>query len=309
LIKLYNFLFFYDIYYKQWRNNMKLLKCKICGHQGKQLYQHIKYKHNLSGEEYKKIYGECKLQIVTNKQRKQRSEISKNGGSMLCSAYWIKLGYTKDQSKNKISELQSKISRKRIFDNASTSLQYRWWMKKYNLSENEAKEKVREIQAKNSSKSKKFLGKNHTKKSKQNISRTMSLHIKQAGIKDWASHFGDFEHQYRSKPEIEIFDYIKNNINNDIKGNVFVGNNNVDILYKNKIIEFFGDYWHCNPIKYDGNFNHPHKNKMAKEIWLEDKDRINKLKLKNFDLLVVWENNWNKDKNTEIIKIKRFLNG
>lgn len=57
---------------------MKLLKCKMCGYEAKALHQHVKYKHNLSGNEYKKKYNVDKLQILTEEQCKMRSEIAKS---------------------------------------------------------------------------------------------------------------------------------------------------------------------------------------------------------------------------------------
>lgn len=34
-----------------------MLRCKICGYEGKQLHQHLKAVHNLSGKEYRNLYG------------------------------------------------------------------------------------------------------------------------------------------------------------------------------------------------------------------------------------------------------------
>lgn len=287
---------------------MKLLKCKICGYDAKQLHQHIKYKHNLSGDEYKKEYGVDKLQMVTKEQCKMRSEIALNGGSNRRVEYWLNRGYSLEDAKIQVGKIQSNNGKQQKGGGASTAFQYKWWMKKHNLTKEGAIQKVYEIQSKNSNKSKRYTGQKSTPERNRKISISMSNHISTVGKKEWVGHFGDFSEYYKSKPEIELFNYIKDNINENVECNVFIGNRNVDILYKNKIIEFFGDYWHCNPNKYDNDYFHKQINLLAEEIWDNDSDKINYLKSKNYDVLVVWEYDWNKNKQNEISEIKRFLN-
>jgi G:T-mismatch repair DNA endonuclease (very short patch repair protein) len=63
----------------------------------------------------------------------------------------------------------------------------------------------------------------------------------------------------------------------------------------NLIIEYNGDYWHCNPKKYNSEYLHPHKKKTAKEIWTEDKVRIDYLKNLGYNLEVIWESDFKND--------------
>lgn len=74
-----------------------------------------------------------------------------------------------------------------------------------------------------------------------------------------------------------------------------------DIFIKkfNLIIEFNGDYWHCNPKKYDENYFHPHKRKTAREIWDEDKMRVDNIKKCGYNLEVIWESDF--ENNNKII--------
>jgi hypothetical protein len=58
---------------------------------------------------------------------------------------------------------------------------------------------------------------------------------------------------------------------------------------RKKIIEFFGDYWHCNPSTYSEDFVVSQSNMTAKEIWLYDENKIKTAKERGFDVLVVWE--------------------
>ena len=57
----------------------------------------------------------------------------------------------------------------------------------------------------------------------------------------------------------------------------------------NKVIEFYGDFWHANPSLYDKN-NIVRNGLSAKEIWNYDNKRINMLKEKfNLKIKIVWE--------------------
>lgn len=58
----------------------------------------------------------------------------------------------------------------------------------------------------------------------------------------------------------------------------------------NVIIEFFGDYWHCNPKIYNGDYYHKILKMTASQKWENDKNRINKiLENKKNSVLVIWE--------------------
>lgn len=78
-----------------------------------------------------------------------------------------------------------------------------------------------------------------------------------------------------------------------------LGKYRYDFTYKNKIVEFNGSYWHANPQKYnhDDVIKHPEgKTLTAKEIW--DRDFIKqKYAIDNgYQLLVVWEHDYKKDR-------------
>jgi hypothetical protein len=67
----------------------------------------------------------------------------------------------------------------------------------------------------------------------------------------------------------------------------------VDIFIpsQNKIVECYGDYWHCNPNKFNADYFHTIKKMTAKEIWEYDKNRVDLLKNAGYDVEIVWENN------------------
>jgi G:T-mismatch repair DNA endonuclease (very short patch repair protein) len=57
----------------------------------------------------------------------------------------------------------------------------------------------------------------------------------------------------------------------------------------NLIIEYFGDYWHCNPKKYDSDYFNQKKNKFAWELWDYDEKKVELVKSYGYNLEVVWE--------------------
>lgn len=66
----------------------------------------------------------------------------------------------------------------------------------------------------------------------------------------------------------------------------------VDIFIpsQRKIIEYYGDYWHCNPIKYQSDYYHTVIKKTAKEIWERDKKREQELIDAGYQVTIKWEN-------------------
>lgn len=63
----------------------------------------------------------------------------------------------------------------------------------------------------------------------------------------------------------------------------------------NLIIEYNGDYWHCNPNKYSADYFHHVKQKTAQELWDYDKNKIDLIKENGYNLEIVWESDLNKN--------------
>ena len=72
----------------------------------------------------------------------------------------------------------------------------------------------------------------------------------------------------------------------------------VDFVCKNKIIEFYGDYFHGNPKLYksDKIVGSKYKHYKVEDIWKRDSERVNLIEKKGFEILVIWENDYKKDK-------------
>jgi len=84
---------------------------------------------------------------------------------------------------------------------------------------------------------------------------------------------------------------------------------NCDIVFKEKmkIIEIFGDYWHCNPKIFKENYFHKQTNKTANEIWQYDNQKIERLENKGWQVLILWECDIRKNFNEVIKKGRKFL--
>jgi hypothetical protein len=76
-------------------------------------------------------------------------------------------------------------------------------------------------------------------------------------------------------------------------------------LNSKKIIEFYGDYWHANPNRFIE--SDQIKKKTAKHIWEHDASKINALKNAGYKVLIIWESDYNKDKQGTINKCIHFL--
>lgn len=175
-----------------------------------------------------------------------------------------------------------------------------------------------------------FYGKTHTKETKDNISskkkgvRT-SYHMSTPEYRKYFSEMkkelwasgkmedvrkkmsalmkkrianGELKSYCRSKAEDEIIKIIKSK-NIHCEPNFYLEGKIFDIYIPkfNLLIEYNGDYWHCNPKKYDENYYHKKKSKFAKEIWEYDKNKLYLAEKNDYTCQVIWESDYKKNKN------------
>ena len=111
-----------------------------------------------------------------------------------------------------------------------------------------------------------------------------------------------------SKKEKEILKEIKK-MGFDVIGSHKVDTKICDIYIPslNLIIEYNGDYWHCNPKKYNSDYFNKKKGKYAWEIWEYDKNKLELIKNYDYNLEVIWEDDLKN--NDKIIKhiIKKYV--
>jgi very-short-patch-repair endonuclease len=73
-----------------------------------------------------------------------------------------------------------------------------------------------------------------------------------------------------------------------------------------KCIEFNGDYWHCNPKIYTEDYK-THYNYTARDIWKKDEEKINFIRSKEYDVMIVWESEYLQNPDKIIKEVKDFL--
>lgn len=79
----------------------------------------------------------------------------------------------------------------------------------------------------------------------------------------------------------------------------------------NKIIEFYGDYWHANPKLYEAKsvIKSGKKAYTAEEKWESDATRTAQLIEKGYDVLIIWESDFRGSREETIEKALSFLKG
>jgi hypothetical protein len=82
-----------------------------------------------------------------------------------------------------------------------------------------------------------------------------------------------------------------------------------DVRVGNKLIEYNGDYWHCNPNTWTAERYNKSTNCTAKEKWQHDRKKITFAESKGYEVLIIWESEWKCNKETTIKKCKRFIDG
>lgn len=91
--------------------------------------------------------------------------------------------------------------------------------------------------------------------------------------------------------------------------NYKIGLKFVDILIENgnKIIECFGDYWHCNPKIYSPTYFHKSLKMEAAFKWGKDLTRLRELASLEYDILILWEDDIKHKREETLSKIQDFL--
>lgn len=80
------------------------------------------------------------------------------------------------------------------------------------------------------------------------------------------------------------------------------------IIDDTHIVEFFGDYWHANPIKYEP-YDIPNKTSITcEDIWNSDLKRINTLIANGYNVKVVWQSEFKANRDEVMSHIEEWYN-
>lgn len=250
-------------------------ECKICGFKSNNLVGHINMEHKINKERYLEKFPNAQLttEVYINKLKTltgDKNPAYQHGGKY--SPFSEKFIH---KDKVDIKEIQQKVKDTKRKNNGFPGWKEYWIDRGY--SEQEAIEQVSNYQRTFSKdiciekygevEGMKVFEKRQSKW--QNTLNSKSDEEKARINKAKASG------QYISKKEKIVFNELKR-IFPEIKRQLKIKENEnikyvYDFYYKNKIIEFNGDYWYCNPSKYDENHIRHHGNISAKEIWNKDK--------------------------------------
>jgi len=291
-------------------------------------YEFLMYKYNLSKDDAVKLMNKrsknrgIKIKESLNKELEKNSNFYKEK-SHQTKEYWIKRGFNEKDAINKSKDIMDMIHEKtwekrkkhpELYDNVNTT-QLKYWIDKgYN--ENESIEKRKERQ------------------STFTLEKCIEKYGEINGLKKWNNRQINWKKSMK-KSLIENGNYKKDfsNVEKDLINNLllslpYINENNhysymnkqffiydkkeksfnsYDFVYKNKIIEFNGDYWHCNPKIYKSDFLNLRKQMYAYEIWNYDKIKIYKAKNEGYEVLIIWENEYKQNKEKVIQQCINFL--
>lgn len=288
------------------------LKCEICGFISPlSLISHICRIHKISMQEYRTKFPNSKVQQSTketneniSKRMKQfvkncPEKFAKFQFPLPCTKeHWIRKGFSEEEAIEKVSKFQSEMS-KRCWENEETRKKFSEnnsgqnnpmslssIMKRFNVDEDVAKTltpcfgRCKEKHP--------MFGKHHSIEALEKIAAAWHLS----------------EPSWRSSGEIELNEFC-NSICKNVSSNKKISRYNVDIILDDKlIIEYFGDFWHMNPKKFLENDINKVLKIPSKTIWDRDKRKIEYLKNLGYDVLIIWESSWKKDRSLQEKEIK-----
>lgn len=218
--------------------------------------------------------------------------------------YWISRGYSESDARKQQSLVQKERSKKSpatlkgVKEFSVRCKEY--WIKK-GYSEIDAKLEV----------------------AKQQVTNGLDFYIKRYGLDLGQKKFNQRIQQWlssdgcrkmvagRSSKSLLLFDQLA------VSCNAYYGHNEkvvrgkikshrVDFLCGKNIIEYFGDYWHANPLIYLETDSI--RKKTASQIWAHDCAKINDLIAAGYNICIVWETEWVLNPDQTFKRCDKFLN-
>lgn len=115
-----------------------------------------------------------------------------------------------------------------------------------------------------------------------------------------------------TKPHKEIVDFLRSqNRDVEVEFKIPFGESSYrayDIRVSSTLIEFYGDYWHANPSKYNADdiVDWSMGSRTAREVWEYDKQKRELAVQNGFTIDVVWESEWKHDRSSVEEKLLRL---
>lgn len=324
-------------------DNEETITCRLCGEQCKRIYGiHMKNKHKgITTDDYRRMFPGAPITSPLDKM-----STSKNSGKHMKDEKYKKMfsemfsGENNPNHKTKTTE----IERKKRSPFSKEFVKYEDIENVEDHISKFAKEAIKDRIG--STTVEYFINKGYSEEEAQKMlserQRTFSL---EKCIEKWGNYKGKKIWENRqekwqkslldngnikcgfSKISQELFhEIIKNYSHEETQGVYYATKNKeyyiskkntgffsydfVDINRK-KIIEYNGDEYHANPNKYSEN-DYPHpfykeNGPTAKQIWERDEQKINIAKQEGFEVLVVWDSEWRKNKEDILTKCIEFI--
>lgn len=300
--------------------------CKICGMKAKQLGDaHFKVFHKSSLSEYKKLYPDAKItsQTFLNEHligsnnpgsKEKTTEQERKERSPFCPEFYEKRGVKGDKA------------RKKFMTDLAANRDYTVRLEYYTNKGYTEEEAVKML---------------HDRQVTFTLEKCIAKYGEEEGRRryeerqrNWAAKMrekydnGEYSKvPYKltsnmySKFEIECINKIMEKVLSDSKGNdiseftkqfeIFVKGLHkrfvYDLKYKDRIIEFNGDYWHCNPDSYAADYFNTQIQMTAAEKWKVDEIKRDIAISEGYKVLVIWESEYKKDPDTTVRKCVSFL--
>ena len=269
---------------------------------------------NIQSERGKMVKGKNKIFRKEDFYKKygEEADYILRKRSVFCIEYWLEKGFSEEEAKQQISNIQREISKKQKPNKESKTTCIEYWLKK-GYTEEEAKTAISKRQS--TFTLKKCIEKygvyegtkkweERQKKWQESLHKNNNLHVGYSAISQEL--FSILEEKSNDKDY--IFYGSKNreySINENGKNYIY----DFCDLNKRKIIEFNGDIYHGNPLLYneDDKPNPFKKNMTCKDLWNYDKIKKEIAEKNQFSILTVWENDYRKNKENEIEKCLNFL--
>ena len=282
------------------------LVCMICEYASDtSLISHITKRHKMTMNEYRKSYPNSIVQRMSQRQReKMKSTWSSESRKEKLLAnrsfpseikHWVRKGLTEHEAKTKVAEHQTKLALKQ--NNQQTKLKQSQnttgdnnpmslasIATRYNVSIENARSLTPAFGR--SGAKHPLFGKHHTLETRMKIAANSSK-----------------KRVNRSKAEDEIAEKLRS-LGISLSQNVGIKTFNVDILLDNKmIVEYYGDLWHCNPAKYCGEDYVRMLKMKASNRWELDRKRLEILVDAGYNVIVIWEKDWNENPQQQIKRV------
>lgn len=286
----------------------EVVECMICNGKYGTLMSHMARTHNIPMEEYKKQFPGCK--IVSAAYSRRQSEHTKgeknpgyqHGGRL--SPWSKKSEYHSEEQR--ISARKKAVENYAPEDRDNTLVYYT----SRGMSEEEAREAQSErqrtftlekcIERHGEEKGREIHAERQVKWMESLDAKTEEEKLEINRKKAWSN---GSKSLVENKLRNELLE-----LGFDVSGNIPICKNiTVDIAYGEHIIEFYGDFWHMNPLIYKPDYTNAITKLTATEKWDRDAKRETAIRELGYELKVVWEKDYIKNKEQTVRECVEFL--